>query len=84
MVGLYLGGDKRFYRNLLGRVCPLHRYHYFRCDLKKVFPALASFLIALPTALLDPASPPDKTVRDRCSILVVKTTRNMHTALFSK
>ena len=52
-----LGGDKRFYRNLSGRVCPLHNYHDYRCDLEQVFPALASFLIALLTALLDTIPP---------------------------
>ena len=39
-------------------------------------------LIALPPHLLDTASPAAKLPRVWCSILVVKTTRNMHTALF--
>ena len=41
-------------------------------------------LIALPPRLLDNVSPAAKLPRVWCSVLVVKTTRNMHTALFSK
>ena len=81
---VWLSHDKRFYRQPAGRAKVTRYYHPCRCSVARLFSRARPFLIALLPHLLDTACPAAKLPRVWCSILVVKTTRNMHTGLFSK